>query len=742
MAVGLSKNDAHRAIKDADLESDVSVACINSPASVTVSGDTNAVEVLQSKLSDRKVFAKVLATGGRAYHSHHMSAAGEKYETLLRSALKAMDGPAVMQPEVVFISSVTAKPVIRPTDASYWRANLESPVLFGPALQELLNGREFQLIELGPHSALKQPITQLREHLGLAETDIPYYCALSRGLDSAVSLLRLVGNLFMSGVDVSFQKVNSLDAAKTTENRFGVVKDLPPYKWTYDQVLWSESRQSAEYRHRKYPRHELLGSLMPGGNHLDSMWRNVLHVKDVPWLEDHRLDLTNVFPATAYLSMAIEALSQVKEKPLTEGMSVEMRHVNILTALTLPSRDSDTSIEIFTSLQPQPISAVSKSKTWWRFEIVSFKEGVSTTHATGTIRLSEAGKRLHRVSEVSASTERSAIRNWYDKMIKEGLNFGPYFQTITQLQLDRKRKVKEAITEVLISQYGPSATEKDSRYLIHPITMDAMLQTAIIASTSGVIRNLKAKVPVKIEHAIIKGPSASALLETGHIHANAKPTGFGTTNISAELYTNEGQSLAQLNNVRLASYAGATEGDGLIERHPMLRVVWKPDLIGQGSTRSNALSVYLNKHKLCGSVDRTTLQSQTYGKLLSVLDLLSHKNPMLRILELNDSPSNKFWRACLATLRQDSAFQRYHTYTIGNIDENGVFAAKDFGATTSTDSNDKLDARDIKDVYDLILLTEVSPSTAQCGLNNCLPLPSSNPRTDIVAGNLTYSRDS
>ena len=711
MAVGLSENDAHRAIKDADLGSDVNVACINSPGSVTVSGDTNAVKALQSRLSDRKVFSRVLATGGRAYHSHHMLAAGEKYETLLRSALKAMEGPAVMEPEVIFISSVTAKPVIRSVEESYWRANLESPVLFSPALQELLNGREFQLIEIGPHSALKQPITQLREHLGLSETDLPYYSTLSRGLDSAISLLRLVGNLFMSGVDVSFQKVNSLDAAKTTDNRFGVVKDLPPYMWTYDQVLWSESRQSAEYRHRKYPRHELLGSLMPGGNHLDSMWRNVLQVKDVPWLEDHKLDLTNVFPATAYLSMAIEALSQVKEKPLTEGMSVELRHVNILTALTLPSRDSDSSIEMFTSLRPQPISAVSKSETWWQFEIVSFK-GVSTIHATGTIRVAEAGKRLHRASQVSASTERSAMRSWYDKMIKEGLNFGPHFQSITQLQVDRKRTVKEAITEVLISQYGPNAIEKDSRYLIHPITMDAMLQTAIIASTGGVIRNLKAKVPVKIEHAIIKGPSESALLGIGHIHANAKPTGFGTTNISAELYTNEGQSLAQLDNVRLASYVGATEGDGLIERHPMLRVVWKPDLIRQGSRGSNALSIYLDKHKLCGSLDNTTLQNETYGKLLSVLDLLSHKNPRLRILELSDSPSNKFWRASLTILRQDSAFQRYHTYSIGNIDDNGLFAAKEFTATTSTDSNDRLDARDIEDVYDLILLTEVSPSVA------------------------------
>ena len=160
-------------------------------------------------------------------------------------------------------SSFSFWPVLSVTDASYWRANLEAPVLFSQALEVLQSGRRFQLIEVGPHAALELPITQVLKHLGIVEAYLPYFSALSRGGNSAVSLLRLMGNLFITGVEVWFDEINSLENAKSIGV---VVNDLPPCQWTCEQILWTECRASEEFRNRRYHRHELLGSMVVVGN--------------------------------------------------------------------------------------------------------------------------------------------------------------------------------------------------------------------------------------------------------------------------------------------------------------------------------------------------------------------------------------------------------------------------------------------------------------------------------------------
>lgn len=89
-----------------------------------------------------------------------------------------------------------------------------------------------------------------------------------------------------------------------------------------------------------------------------------MYINDVPWLEDHKLDQTIVFPATAYIAMATEAPSQMTGRSLAEEESVELRHVNILSALALTARVVNAGVELFTSLQRQRLSSTTESKVW------------------------------------------------------------------------------------------------------------------------------------------------------------------------------------------------------------------------------------------------------------------------------------------------------------------------------------------------------------------------------------------
>ena len=706
MVVGLNQDDAHNEIKRLKLSSRVNVACVNSPQNVTISGDAEAIEDLHLALESRDVFKRKLLTGGRAYHSHHMASLGQEYETLIYEALKEFEFPATTQTEILFISSVTAEPLTQ-ADAHYWRANLESPVLFMQALQALQSRRDFQLIEVGPHSALKLPILELRKHLGLLEADLPYFNALSRGENSAFSLLRLMGHLFITGVDVSFHRINSLDYTSKPAEAVGVVlTDLQPYQWTYDQILWHECRASTEFRNRKSPRHELLGSMIPGGDKLNRSWRNILQVKDVPWLEDHKLGENIVFPATAYAAMAIEALFQSIGRSFTEVDSVELRHFHILTALTLSTQNPGISVELFTSLQRQRLSATTKSKTWWSFEIVSYKDGISTIHATGTIRIQgnskEVVQRLCLDEHVMGNT---STQRWYDKFIKEGLNFGPAFQSIEELQIPRRKRLQQAIAKVRFLQQGPGAVSKDSKYVVHPITMDAMLQTAIIASTSGLIQDLRAQIPVMIEHAVIKIPSVQAPFQDCSVYSAAESSGFSITTVSSELLDQKGQLCLQLHDVRLVAFAGSDNNESRPQRHPMLRVLWKPDILGFCLPSPQSLYTCLNPSRLQHNDNVIGIGTQYGPELLSALDLICHKNPRLRILVLGDQSG--FARSCLTIARSKTAFPRYHSFAVGRLTDSETYEVKTLGKLSSFNDNDQFTKHKIEAAFDLVAVPEV-----------------------------------
>ena len=77
---------------------------------------------------------------------------------------------------------------------------------------------------------------------------------------------------------------------------------------------------------------------MPDCSAVEPVWRNVLRIRDVPWLRDHSLGDEAVFPAAGYFSMALEAMTQVNElssKPVNIDGFV-LRDVSIKAALATP----------------------------------------------------------------------------------------------------------------------------------------------------------------------------------------------------------------------------------------------------------------------------------------------------------------------------------------------------------------------------------------------------------------------
>ncbi|TGJ87977.1 hypothetical protein E0Z10_g714 [Xylaria hypoxylon] len=85
MAVALNVETAQRIIREAHLDKQVCVACVNSPESVTLSGSTEGIRFLETRMREMKKPCSVIRSNGRAYHSHMMRDVGATYENMLRS---------------------------------------------------------------------------------------------------------------------------------------------------------------------------------------------------------------------------------------------------------------------------------------------------------------------------------------------------------------------------------------------------------------------------------------------------------------------------------------------------------------------------------------------------------------------------------------------------------------------------------------------------------------------------------
>lgn len=284
MAVGLGATAVAPYLKG--YEDQVIVACHNSPSGVTLSGDADALEKVRVALVDQGVFARIVLTNGKAYHSHHMTPVSAKYEKLVRAAKQYTPFDLATPTTAKMVSSVTNSviPEMTNLDETYWSRNLRSPVLFNQAVQTIMTAEEFSnvdlLIEIGPHSAMKGPIQQIKTELKASKVE--YIPTLLRGTDCAAQLLKVAGELFLRSYPIDMERIatayveETSDVGKLTTAKPSIIVDLPPYQWNYTREYWAENRASREQRVPRFPRHDVLGQLVIGASLTEPTWRNVL----------------------------------------------------------------------------------------------------------------------------------------------------------------------------------------------------------------------------------------------------------------------------------------------------------------------------------------------------------------------------------------------------------------------------------------------------------------------------------
>ncbi|KAJ5115816.1 Acyl transferase/acyl hydrolase/lysophospholipase [Penicillium angulare] len=507
MAVGISSADVRKYLETLAGE-DVVVACVNSPNSVTLSGDEDEIDKLEEQLKADGCFARKLQVK-TAYHSPHMRDLAEEYESALKDICPISDGNST----VTMLSSVT-KEQVQASDmkADYWVRNMVSPVEFSAAVSKLTEMKEVgktrrramavkwnAFLEIGPHEALKGPFHQTLQPIDATLTALPYQALVRRNTDALQATLGVTGMLWSIGASINIDAVNSsLNPAKPQ-----LVESLPSYAWNHSNSFWHEPLASSRLRQRKHPRHDLLGVPFDYQNDMEPRWRNFLRVSEIPWLSDHVVAGSIVFPAAGMVSMVAEAARQLSDpKKSLEG--IEFNDLSFMQGMVIPD-DGDSGLETVLHVAPHRGGA-----GWYDFGIFSLPKGATwIRHATGSFIMHYDGtgvpfdekewdnftKRVHDTQAAATSTDIDAVYNWLSET--GGVTLGPKFRSIADASFckdDRRLWMKGVVQD---TQTG-MPYEKESSCFLHPTALDALFQAAVL-SCSDALTNQQANIPIGVD---------------------------------------------------------------------------------------------------------------------------------------------------------------------------------------------------------------------------------------------------
>ncbi|KAI3325985.1 putative polyketide synthase [Xylariaceae sp. AK1471] len=610
---------------------EVCIACENSPQSVTLSGKAQAIVKLREQLGASGIFARELKTG-TAYHSPHMAAVSVTYDAMLQRALSTLrEQDLVWRCERSdMVSSVTGKvlDVDEVLPANYWSANLRQKVRFDTAVKAMASSSAFSdvrlVVELGPHSALAGPFKQI---CAAAQFDrFTYIPSFVRNNDDANQLLSVAGSMFLKGYPVDLEEVNA--TAYAEGNNGSALKpktqyllvDLPPYPWNYERSHWAESRASAELRARAYPRHDLLGSRVTGLSIGSKVWRNILRHRDVPWLRDHSLGGSAIFPAAGYLSVAIEAMRQVYEAEMEQEVPVScgtvmLRDVDIRAALVIP--DNEEGVECIVRL------GTTHLREWHTFAVESYVDQTWTLNCEGRIRITHPEPGLVPARErcpvdEPALVKRVSAKTWYDAFHRVGFRYGPSFQQLHHAYTDGN--MHHAVGDVMVRE-SSGVLQGESRSIVHPATIDACLQLIMISIHAGKHKTMPwGTVPTHIEEVTLAPPDIGngvGMPAMGRAVAWTDALNGRRFNTHAQLADSSGKVFMDMKSLTFVAFEAAVPAREREAASPLLFSVidWKPDIT-----------------KLALRSTRTWPVAETKASSCSLLELVVHRQPVANVL--------------------------------------------------------------------------------------------------------------
>ncbi|MEU6501697.1 amino acid adenylation domain-containing protein [Streptomyces californicus] len=502
LAVSLSEEEAERRVRPyADR---VSVAAVNSPTAITLAGDEAALALLAEELRAEQQFAKFL-TVEVPYHSVAMERVKDE---LLRELAPLEPRPARLP---LYLTGVEGTARGEELDAAYWWKNVRDRVRFRSAVDRLAADGHRLFLEIGPHPVLGHAI---RESLDAAATPGLTLPSIRRRENESERFAASLGSLHTLGVPVDWDLLHPAGRPVT----------LPRHPFRRDRH-WTEPGPVAQVRLGRRD-HPLLGRRTDA---TAPTWLARLDTEDLPYLADHRIQDTVVFPAAGYLEMAAQAVLR-----LTGGTTAVLADIDLRKALFLPDGE-DRTVEV--SLSPENAAFTIASPTG--------EDGERVVHAAGIVR---SGQRRRTTGPLDAPAIRArslrhlAGPDCYTALAALGYHYGPAFQAVDEVWIGDG--------EVLARVSPPRAIDGGAAgHHLHPVLLDACFQTLLTPLIlDGPAPDAGIRLPLSLDEVALDPIGDQSFWA----HATLRTADADTTLGDIALYADDGSPLGHVQGFRAA----------------------------------------------------------------------------------------------------------------------------------------------------------------------------------------------
>lgn len=344
----------------------IAVAAINGPRNTVLSGERDALHPVLQRLEAEGVMSHPLAVS-HAFHSPLMDPMLPEFEQVAFQV-------HFEAPRIPLIANLTGKKM-QPgeiPDADFWLRQTRETVQFAAGMHSLVGESYDVFVEIGPTNTL----LSMGKHCFPAGTGT-WLPSLVKGQEDWQVLLNTLASLYGKGM--------SLDWVGFDRNYARRRISLPTYPFERErywlptsQAERSPNGKPAQQTSVSVQQHPLLHSHLqlahPPGQYV---WNSELDRRNLPYLNDHRIQETVVVPVSVYLEMAEAATVEtfgsrpfvLKEVEFKKALFLPEKRPQMVQVILSSYRDEETSFSIYSC----PEEVEQSQKSW-------------VLHVTGKIR--------------------------------------------------------------------------------------------------------------------------------------------------------------------------------------------------------------------------------------------------------------------------------------------------------------------------------------------------------------------
>ncbi|WP_447008062.1 SDR family NAD(P)-dependent oxidoreductase [Saccharothrix isguenensis] len=494
---------------------ELSIAAINGPATVIVSGDGAALDSWGEQLSTQDIRVRRIAVD---YASHSPAV-----ESIRDHVLAAAHGITPRHSAIPFYSTVS-NTWADTTDmnADYWYRNLRQTVRFAEATEALIDQGHTTFVEISPHPVLTMAIEQTAE---TSNTDLTITGSLRRDEGGLHRLLTSAGHLFTAGVPVNW--TNLFTPSTTT-------LDLPTYPFQRQRYWLEPGTSVADVTSAGMGSidHPLLGATVGLADGDGVLFTGRLSAATHPWLADNAVAGTVVVPGSAFVELAMRTDHQYVEQLTVESPLVLPEHGAVQVQVVAESTDGSGRrlVHIY--------ARDAGSEQPW------------TRHATGVVTAVLPPPSFDFTEWPPAGAQAVDVEEVRRRFADHDVQHGPAFLGLTAVW----RRDGEVFAEVALPEDLRGEAEA---YGLHPALLDTALHAAVLDTGERVV-------PV-----VWKGFALHAAAST-ELRVRLVVTGSDVAVAAAD---GTGQPVASIDGVTLrAAEAGDTASPG--RRGSLFTLTW------------------------------------------------------------------------------------------------------------------------------------------------------------------------